>query len=142
MSIRVTQQTMYNKMVGGMQSNLGAYMESIEQGSSQKKVNRPSDDPAGTYRILTTRVDMTNTAQYQENVDTANGWLNLADDILSRQVTTAITGLKTLAEQASTGTYDADKRMIMADQARQYFGQLLNLANTEFEGKQIVGGHK
>lgn len=142
MSIRVTQQTMYNKMVGGMQSNLGAYMESIEQGSSQKKVNRPSDDPAGTYRILTTRVDMTNTAQYQENVDTANGWLNLADDILSRQVTTAITGLKTLAEQASTGTYDADKRMIMADQARQYFGQLLNLANTEFEGKQIFGGHK
>lgn len=142
MSIRVTQQTMYNKMVGGMQSNLGAYMESIEQGSSQKKVNRPSDDPAGTYRILTTRVDMTNTAQYQENVDTANGWLNLADDILSRQVTTAITGLKTLAEQASTGTYTAEQRKIMADQARQYFGQLLNLANTEFEGKQIFAGHK
>lgn len=142
MSIRVTQQTMYNKMVGGMQSNLGAYMESIEQGSSQKKVNRPSDDPAGTYRILTTRVDMTNTAQYQENVDTANGWLNLADDILSRQVTTAITGLKTLAEQASTGTYTAEQRKIMADQARQYFGQLLNLANTEFEGKQLFAGHK
>lgn len=142
MSIRVTQQTMYNKMVGGMQSNLGAYMESIEQGSSQKKVNRPSDDPAGTYRILTTRVDMTNTAQYQENVDTANGWLNLADDILSRQVTTAITGLKTLAEQASTGTYTAEQRKMMADQARQYFGQLLNLANTEFEGKQLFAGHK
>lgn len=142
MAIRVTQQTMYNKMVGGMQSNLGAYMESIEQGSSQKKVNRPSDDPAGTYRILTTRVDMTNTAQYQENVDTAKGWLNLADDILSRQVTTAITGLKALAEQASTGTYTAEQRQHMADQARQYFGQILNLANTEFEGKQLFAGHK
>lgn len=142
MSIRVTQQTMYNKMLGGMQGNLGAYMESIEQGSSQKRVNRPSDDPAGTYRILTTRVDMTNTAQYQENVDTAKGWLNLADDVLSRQTATAITGLKALAEQASTGTYTADQRKLMADQARQYFGQILNLSNTRFEDKTIFSGHK
>lgn len=142
MAIRVTQHTMYNTMVGHMQSNLGAYMESVEQGASQKKINRPSDDPAGTYRVLTTRVDMTNTTQYQENVDTAKGWLNLADDVLSKQVTTAITGLKTLAEQSSTGTYTAEQRRIMADQAKQYFGQLLNLANTEFEGKSIFAGHK
>lgn len=142
MAIRVTQQTMYNKMVGGMQSNLGAYMESIQQGSSQKKVNRPSDDPAGTYRILTTRVDLTSTAQYKENVDTAKGWLNLADEVLSNQATVAIQGLKTLAEQASTGTYDAGQRQIMADQARQYLGQLLNLSNTRFEGKTIFAGHK
>lgn len=142
MAIRVTQHSMYNTMVGHMQSNLSAYMESVEQGSSQKRINRPSDDPAGTYRVLTTRVDINNTKQYQENVDTAKGWLNLADDVLSKQVTTAITGLKTLAEQASTGTYTAEQRRIMADQAKQYFGQLLNLANTEFEGKSIFAGHK
>lgn len=142
MAIRVTQHTMYNNMVGHMQSNLGAYMESIQQGSSQKKINRPSDDPAGTYRVLTTRNDMVATEQYQENVDTAKGWLNLADSILSTNVTTAITGLKTLAEQASTGTYTAEQRMIMADQARQYFGQLLNLSNTQFEDMHIFAGHK
>lgn len=142
MAIRVTQHTMYNDMVGSMQKNLSAYMESVQQGSTQKKINRPSDDPAGMYRVLTTRVDMTNTDQYKENVDTALGWLNLADDVLSRQVTTAITGLKTLAEQASTGTYDAGQRRMMAEQARQYFGQLLNLANTQFEDKSIFGGHR
>ncbi|MBD5642168.1 MAG: flagellar hook protein, partial [Desulfovibrio sp.] len=142
MSIRVTQHTMYNNMVGHMQSNLGAYMESIQQGSSQKKINRPSDDPAGTYRVLTTRNDMVGTEQYQENVDTAKGWLNLADSVLSTNVATALTGLKALAEQASTGTYTADQRMIMADQARQYFGQLLNLSNTQYEDMHIFGGHK
>ena len=142
MAIRVTQQTMYNSMVSGMQNNLGAYMESIQQGSTQKKINRPSDDPAGTYRVLTTRVDMTKTAQYKENVDTAKGWLNLADDVLSNQATVAIQGLKSLAEQASTGTYTAEQRQIMADQAKQYLGQLLNLSNTRFEGKTIFSGHK
>lgn len=142
MAIRVTQQTMYNTMLSGMQSNLAAYMESVEQGSSQKKINRPSDDPAGTYRVLTTRVDISNTAQYKENVDTAKGWLTLADDVLSNQASVAIQGLTSLAEQASTGTYSAEQREIMAQQAKQFMGQLLNLSNTRFEGKTIFAGHK
>lgn len=54
MAIRITQSMMYSDMVGQMQKNLAAYMESNEQGSTQKKINRPSDDPAGAYRVLTT----------------------------------------------------------------------------------------
>ena len=142
MAIRVTQKTMYNDMVGQMQKNLAGYMESVQQGSTQKKINRPSDDPAGTYRVLTTRIDLTNTAQYQENVDTAKGWLNLEDSVLSTRVPAIIQDLITLAEQASTGTYDASQRKIMADQARQHFGSLLELANTEFEGKSLFAGHR
>lgn len=45
MAIRITQSMMYSDMVGQMQKNLAAYMESNEQGSTQKKINRPSDDP-------------------------------------------------------------------------------------------------
>lgn len=142
MAIRVTQKTMYTDMVGQMQKNLAGYMESVQQGSTQKKINRPSDDPAGTYRVLTTRVDLTNTAQYQENVDTAKGWLNLEDSVLATRVPTVLQDLITLAEQASTGTYDKSQRAIMADQARQHFGSLLNLSNTDFEGKSIFAGHR
>ena len=142
MSIRITQRMMYSDMVGQMQKNLAAYMESNEQGSTQKKINRPSDDPAGTYRVLTTRDDINATAQYKTNVDTAKGWIDLGMDILGSKVSNAIAGLKSLAEQASTGTYSAAQREIMADQARQYFGQLLNYSNTEFEGKSLFAGHK
>ena len=82
MAIRITQRMMYSDMVGQMQRNLAAYMESNEQGSTQKKINRPSDDPAGTYRVLTARDDLNATAQYQTNVDTAKGWIDLGMDIL------------------------------------------------------------
>lgn len=142
MAIRITQSMMYSDMVGQMQRNLAAYMESNEQGSTQKKINRPSDDPAGTYRVLTTRDDLNATAQYQTNVDTAKGWINLSMDILGSKVSNAIAGLKSLAEQASNGVYTASEREIMADQARQYFGQLLNYSNTEFEGKSLFAGHR
>lgn len=86
MSVRITQRTMYDSMVGQMQKNLAAYMESNEQGSTQKKINRPSDDPAGTYRVLMSRDEINATTQYQSNADTATGWLQLADSILSTRV--------------------------------------------------------
>ena len=142
MAIRVTQSTMYNSMVSQMQKSLSDYMVNTEQGATQKRINRPSDDPAGTYRVLTSRNTIADIEQRQTNADTALGWLQLADDVLATQVPNIITGLKTLAEQASTGTYTAEQRKLMADEARAYWGQLLNLANTEFEGKQLFAGHR
>ena len=142
MSIRVTQSTMYDTMTSQMQKTLAAYMESNEQGSSQKKINRPSDDPAGTYQVLMTRNDISDTAQYQSNVDTAKGWLTLADNVVGTQLSTALTSLKSLAEQASTGTYSAENRKQIADQARQIFGQILNLSNTQFEDNSIFAGQR
>lgn len=142
MSMRVTQSTMYSNMVSNMQKSLSSYMETMEQGSSQMKINRPSDDPAGTYRAMMTRNEIAQTEQLKQNIDTAKGWLTLADSVLSTQVPNALTSLKALAEQGATGTYTADQRMMMADEARAYFGQIMNLANSRFEGKSIFAGHK
>ncbi|MBQ4567081.1 MAG: flagellar hook protein [Desulfovibrio sp.] len=142
MAIRVTQSTMYNSMVSQMQKNLSDYMASNEQGATQKRINRPSDDPAGTYRVLTSRNTIADIEQRKTNADTALGWLQLTDNVLATQVPNVITGLKSLAEQASTGTYTAEQRKLMADEARAYWGQLLNLANTEFEGRQLFAGHR
>ena len=142
MSIRITQGMMYGNYVKQMQNNLGAYMNSAEQGSTQKKVNAPSDDPAASYTIFNLR----NSKQYNEqllsNCDTAKGWLKLEDSVLASQVPTVITSIKELAEQASTGTYTAEQRQEMAYQARQQFATLLNLSNTEFHGHNLFAGHR
>ena len=140
MAIRITQQYMYGNMVSGMQSSLGNYMETIEQGSSQKKVNRPSDDPAAFYRILTTRDSISETKKYMTNINEAKGWLELTDSTMSN-LTTLMQSIKALMNQAST-TSTASERQIMADEAWQMFGQILNLSNTEFNGNQLFAGHK
>lgn len=142
MAIRVTQRNMYGSMINNMQNSLAAYMESTMQGSTQKRINRPSDDPAGTFRVLTARNEIQNTDQYKTNVETAKGWLQLADNVVATQTNNILTQLKELAEQASTDTYTADQRKIMADEARSLFGSLLNLSNTEFDGKSIFAGHR
>ena len=142
MSIRITQPLMYNSMVGNMQTGLSNYMQSVEQSATQKRINRPSDDPAGTYRVLMTRDDIDTTKQLMTNIKTARGWLQLEDSVLSNEVSTVITQLKELAEQASTGTYTAENREQMSFEARELFGSLLNLANTRYEGKSVFAGHQ
>lgn len=142
MSVRITQRTMYGSMVDQMQKNLAAYMESNEQGSTQKKINRPSDDPAGTYRVLMSRDEINATTQYQSNADTATGWLKLADSILGSRVSELFQELEQLAQQASNTEMTAENRKQIGFRVKEIFGSLLNLSNTEFEGKSIFAGHK
>ena len=142
MAIRITHSNMYGGMINDMQKTLAAYMESVTQGSTQKRINRPSDDPAGTFRVLSARNQIQNTDQYKTNVETAKGWLQLADNVVATQTNNVLTQLKELAEQASTDTYTGEQRQIMADEARALFGTLINLSNTEFDGKSIFAGHR
>lgn len=137
---RVTQRTMYSNMTNQMNSNLSAYMDSQMQGSTMKKVNKPSDDPAGMARILKYRNTIDRAVQMEQNSDAALGWLQLADSTLSKTVSSTITEIKTLAEQAATGTYTAEQRNIIGDNIRQQLETLLNAANNRYEDKTIFGG--
>jgi len=141
MALRVAQQQIYSNSLSYMNTTLGQLMESNLQASSQKKVNRPSDDPVGMTRILGYRNSIAAIDQYQTNISTAKGWLNLADGTMG-QVSTVLTRLSELAEQGSTGTISADNRQQIASEARQLFEQLVGLANTQFDGKSIFAGQK
>lgn len=141
MALRVSQQMIYQSSLTRMNLSLSQMMESNLQASSQKKVNRPSDDPVGMTRILSYRNNLGALDQYKTNNDMAKGWLNLADGTLV-QVNTVITRLKELAEQGSTGTVSADNRQQIAAEARQLFKQLVSMANTKFDGKAIFAGQK
>ena len=145
MAIRVTQGIMYNSFVSNMNKSLGAYMESNIQASSQKKVNRPSDDPFNAGRILNTRSTLSTLSIYEENMGQAMGWLSLADSIVGSgngSVQNVLTRLTELAEQGSSESYDGENREQIAFELRQLYEQLVNLANTKFDGKHIFSGQK
>lgn len=140
--MRVTQSSMYTSFVSNMNENLSAYMESNIQGSSQKRVNKPSDDPVGMTRILTYRNAMTQSAQCEANADLAQGWLKQTDDTLV-SVSNTLTTILSKAQQASSSTATDENRKQISTELRQLLGQLLNLSNAEFmDGKKLFAGHQ
>ncbi|MFP4071737.1 MAG: flagellar biosynthesis protein FlgL, partial [Desulfovibrionales bacterium] len=102
--MRVSQRNLYAGFIDSLNRSTAQLHELNLQGSTQKKVNRPSDDPQGTARILQYRDSLNQLGRYRENVDTAKGWLNLADSTLL-EVNNLIIRARELAEQGATGTY-------------------------------------
>ena len=145
MALRVTQGLMYNSFVGGMNRTLSDLMESNIQSTSQKKVNRPSDDPVAAGRILASRGTLDKLSTYDGNIKMAMGWLNLADNILAAgdgSVQTVLTRIKTLATDMASGDVTAENRLQTSYEVRTLFQQIVGLANTSYAGNQIFGGHK
>ncbi len=138
--MRISTSMIYNTNLGYMQTSLNNYMDTNIQGGTQKKINKPSDDPAGAALVLNTRAEIQSTEQYQDNTNTARAWLNLTDATL-QSLSTTLTDIKVLAEQAATGTLTEENREQIAIQLEQLFGQILNLSNMEYEGNSIFGGH-
>ncbi|NLY40683.1 MAG: flagellar hook-associated protein FlgL [Desulfovibrionales bacterium] len=139
--MRVTLRNQYSNFLYNVQQTQSKLMDLNMQASSQKRINKPSDDAVGTTRVLNYRNSIAAIDQYRKNIDMAKGWLGLADETMM-QTSTIITSLKGLAEQGSTGTMTQKDREAASYEARQLFQQLLNLANTEFEGSSIFAGHK
>lgn len=139
--MRVTHQYRFDFFISNMHKTLSQLMELNQQASSQKKINRPSDDPVGMARVLAGRDSLNSFTRYKDNIDTAKGWLGLADNSLV-QANTLLNRLKEIAEQAATGTMTAENREEVSYEARQLFEQLINIANTEYENKHIFAGHK
>lgn len=145
MALRVTQGIMYSSFVNNMNMTLSAYMESNIQSSSQKRVNRPSDDPVSAGRILDSRNTLSRLSLYEENTKTAMGWLGLADNILGSgdgSVLNVLSLIKSLDIQTSTGTINQENRLEVASAIRQYMSQLVSLANTEYGDQHIFAGQK
>ena len=144
MALRVTQNQMYTNTVFNMNKNLSDLMESNLQSSSQLKINRPSDDPLGAGRVISYKASIENLGLYQDNISAAMGWLGTADSILSSEGSfmTVLTRMKELAEQAATESYDKTNREEISYELRQQFLQLINLANTRWEGRSLFAGQK
>ncbi|MFY7949660.1 MAG: hypothetical protein ACOVRP_10650, partial [Gemmatimonas sp.] len=76
MSIRITQGMMFARARRDVQSGLFRYTQLQEQIATQRRVNRPSDDPAAALQILPLRSDLANLQQLSDNVSLARESLN------------------------------------------------------------------
>ena len=139
--MRVTNSLIYSRIISNMFRSSEKLVDFNIKASSQKKINKPSDDPMNLLRVMGYDNSIAALKQYNKNIDTSRGWLNLADGTL-QQVNTQLVRLKSIAEQAATGTLTPENREEISAEAKQIFEQLIALANTEFEGKSIFSGHK
>ncbi|MFW6415567.1 MAG: flagellar hook-associated protein FlgL [Thermodesulfobacteriota bacterium] len=138
---RISQSMLYSNIIRSLNKSTTRLQELQEQASTQKKINRPSDNAVGYGRILNYRDSINAINKYEENVNSSKGWLGQSDDSM-QQVQDVMFRIKELTVQAANDSNNEENRESIYQEVRQLFDQMLSLSNTKYQGKSIFAGHK
>jgi flagellar hook-associated protein 3 FlgL len=138
---RITQNMLNTQLVRNLNSNLTRMNTMQEQLSTNRKINRPSDDPVGLSFAMRYRSELSANEQYQENVDSATSWLEFTDTMLD-QAGKVFSRVRELTVQGANGTNSDDAMKAIKSEIDQLYGQLITIGNTDFNGKHIFNGQK
>lgn len=139
--MRITQSMMSSTMMSNLQKNFQRIDKYQEQMMTNRRLNRPSDDPVGVSSALHYRAEISSTNQFEENVEDANAWMDFTDSVLT-ETTSIIQRLSELAVQGGTDTVPEDARLNIAQEVDQLYQQLISLGNSQFKGKYIFNGER
>lgn len=137
--MRVTQGMISNNMLrnlGNSYSKMNTYLDQLSTG---KKINLPSDDPVVAMKGINFRREVASVEQYKRNTNEVHNWMDNSDASLDK-ATQALQKLRDLAVQASNDTYDSEERENMMEEAKQLKEHLIDIGNTKVNGNYIFNG--
>jgi flagellar hook-associated protein 3 FlgL len=110
-----------------------------EQIATQRKINRSSDDPAGMRKILDYRSQIATVEQYFTNIERGTTRLELTEITLDA-IDDFIGVTREISQQQAGGT--PQDRAFAADQVRDLYDQIVQLANSKSGKNYMFSGHK
>ena len=140
-NMRVTEQSRQTAQVRYItmaQSKLDRIQETL---STSRRINRASDDPAGTALALRHREDLQFETQMRRNLDNGIGFMNISEAAMNG-ATEALQRIRELTVQAANDTLTSTDRAGIAREIDELTRHIAQVANTNFGGAYVFSGHK
>jgi flagellar hook-associated protein 3 FlgL len=137
--MRVTQGMMNLQLLRNLSTNNERMSVLQDQLASGKKINSPSDDPVGVGYALRYHAYLSHNEQFKSNATDATSFIEFTDSTLN-QVNDVLQRARELAVQGANGTLTVDDRNAIKSEVDQLYDQLVQLGNTQFNGKYIFNG--
>ncbi|RYL95812.1 flagellar hook-associated protein FlgL [Sporolactobacillus sp. THM7-4] len=137
--MRITQSMMTNSILRQISSGYGKVADYQDQLASGKKITRPSQDPVVATMGISYRTDVSHIDKYEDNVSTANKWIDSSGSALS-SVNDVLNRIRELTVEASNDTYGSDQRAAVAKEVDQLTSQIVTIGNTQVGGQYIFSG--
>jgi flagellar hook-associated protein 3 FlgL len=107
--------------------------------ASQKRINRPSDDPPGMGKVLDYRQTLSSIEQYETNIQSGQERLEITEITLDL-VDELLQGVRAIAMSEAGGT--TESRQLTAEEVKDLFDQVLDLANSKLNGNYMFSGYQ
>jgi flagellar hook-associated protein 3 FlgL len=110
-----------------------------EKAASGLQVNRPSDDPVATRRILDVENQIKNSDQFVSNIKTGQTWLSMAGTSLEGLLD-SVMQIKSTAGQAVSGISDPVKKADLLGQLKLFRDQLMDFTSVQVGNQYVFSG--
>lgn len=111
----------------------------LQQVSTGKRVNQPSDDPAAAAADVQNQAAQSETDQYLQSTTSLEGLLQTADSTLS-SVVTSLNQAVSLGVQGANGTLTSSQLQSIAQQVEGIRNNVVQQANVSYQGTYIFSG--
>jgi flagellin len=141
MSLVINHNMMAMNAARNLTSSYGALATSTQRLSSGLRINTAADDAAGLAIRELMRSDIATLNQGVRNANDAISMIQTADGAL-QVVDEKLIRMKELAEQAATGTYTSDQRLIIDSEYQAMASEITRIASaTDFNGIYLLNGN-
>lgn len=137
--IRVTNNMLVNDLMRNLNNNYRMMDKYQRQLATGRKINAPSDNPAGLVKSLRLRTNIVENEQYLANIGEAINFMETTDSALDN-ITQILHRVRELTVKAANGTNDPGAHQAIADEVRELNEQLKLIANTTYGTKHVFGG--
>lgn len=140
--MRITNGIMINNTLTNINNNKIRLDKLNTQMASEKKIQRPSEDPIVAIRSLRFRSTMAEIEQYlDKNIPDAKGWMEATSDALEN-VVTQVTKITDYINEGVNGTLGTTERLTIIDTLSQYRDQIYAEGNADYAGRTVFTGYK
>lgn len=136
--MRITNNSIMSSYLRDVQNNLQNMDKINEKLNTERQVNKISDDPFKTVKILNIQNEIQNNEKYNYNCDEITGWLDITDESLDR-IANLSSDIKTKLTSIS-GVFGKNEIAAVRAEVNEKIKQIGENLNTTYAGKYIFGG--
>ncbi|MDR2043703.1 MAG: hypothetical protein LBQ15_04925 [Clostridium sp.] len=140
--MRITNKIIQNNELSNMNTNKIYRDKLSSQMSTQKKINRPSDDPVAAIRSLRLRSDVTEITQYySKNIPDASSWLEVTEGALN-SLSQVITNMIDQYTKGASGQLATSDRQILQEELKKLAEEVYATADADYAGRFVFTGYR
>ncbi len=140
--MRITNNMILNRANSNINGNKINVDSANTQMTTQKKIDRPSEDPVVAIRSLRLQTSLNKVNQYYEkNIPDATSWMEVTETALLN-IKDVVTDMRTLCVQGATGTLTPSDRETILSQLRALQDQVYKEGNADYAGRTVFTGFR
>ena len=140
--MRITNKIMQNNNLSNINTNKILQDRLSTQMSTEKKINRPSDDPVVAIRALRLRSNVTEVTQYySKNIPDAESWLNVTEEAL-KNLAEVITAMQKQCTKGSNGDLKTSDRQTIIEQLKALADEVYSTGDADYAGRYVFTGYR